>query len=119
MGDLDCHVSHAARRARQRRETRPSHARPCHPPRCAAAIPFITQEDQMTTSLPVIETKSADHDAAAALDHFVHAFEAYRDTNNTRLQEIETRLTTDVVTEDKLARIDTALDEAKQRLDRI
>ncbi|GEP09610.1 hypothetical protein MMMDOFMJ_0720 [Methylobacterium gnaphalii] len=81
----------------------------------------------MTAHSP-IETKSAspltEHKAAtgavdAALEGFARAFEAFKEANDTRLGEIETRLSADVLTEEKLARIDTALDEARFRLDRI
>ena len=70
----------------------------------------------MTTQL---HTKSAPDDVAGAFDEFARAFEAFRDTNDTRLAEIETRLTADVVTEEKLQRIDAAVDDAKRRLDRL
>jgi HK97 family phage major capsid protein len=66
---------------------------------------------------PAPETKSAD--VAAAFDDFARAFEAFKETNDERLAEIETRMSADVVREDKLARIDRALDEAKGRLDRL
>jgi HK97 family phage major capsid protein len=65
------------------------------------------------------DIKSAPDDVAAAFEDFSRAFEAFRDTNDTRLSEIETRLGADVVTEEKLTRIDAALDDAKRRLDRI
>jgi HK97 family phage major capsid protein len=68
----------------------------------------------MTTT---IETKSAD--VGAAFEDFARAFEAFKDTNDTRLGEIETRMGSDVVTDEKLARIDAALDDAKRRLDRL
>src|SRR5919112_4778467 len=70
----------------------------------------------MTTALI---TKSAPDDVAAAFDEFARAFEAFRDTNDTRLAEIETRLSADVLTDEKLTRIDAALDDAKRRLDRM
>jgi HK97 family phage major capsid protein len=72
-----------------------------------------------TTDITRIETKSAPHDVAAAFEEFARAFEAFKDANDTRLSEIETRMGADVVTEDKLTRIDAALDEAKRRLDRL
>ena len=65
------------------------------------------------------ETKSADGEVAAAFDEFARTFAAFRDTNDARLEEIETRLGADVVTEEKLTRIGSALDETKQRLDRL
>ena len=66
------------------------------------------------------ETKSAaSGDVAAAFEDFARTFDAFRATNDERLADIETRLSADVVTDEKLARIDTALDEAKRRLDRV
>ena len=67
------------------------------------------------------ETKSEplSGDVALAFDDFARTFDAFRQTNDRRLGEIETRLGADVVTEEKLARIDGALDEAKRRLDRL
>ncbi len=65
------------------------------------------------------DTKSAPDDVAAAFDEFARAFEAFKDTNDTRLSELETRLSGDVVTDEKLTRIDAALDDAKRRLDRL
>ncbi|HZY22733.1 MAG TPA: hypothetical protein VFE80_10050, partial [Beijerinckiaceae bacterium] len=47
------------------------------------------------------------------------AFEAFKDTNDSRLSRIETRLSGDVVTEEKLARIGDVLDEHTRRIDRV
>ncbi len=69
--------------------------------------------------IPVVETKSMSDDVASAFEDFARAFEAFKDANDTRLSEIETRLSSDVVTEEKLTRIDAALDDAKRRLDRL
>ncbi|WP_112663323.1 phage major capsid protein [Microvirga flavescens] len=69
--------------------------------------------------IPVVQTKSISDDVASAFEDFARAFEAFKDANDTRLGEIETRLTSDVVTDEKLTRIDTALDDAKRRLDRL
>lgn len=66
-----------------------------------------------------IETKSHPADVTHAFEDFARAFEAFKDANDTRLGEIETRLGSDVVSEEKLTRIDAALDEAKRRLDRL
>src|SRR4051812_49248224 len=62
------------------------------------------------------ETKSAD--VAAAFEEFARAFDAFKDTNETRLHEIETRLSSDVLTEEKLARIDEVLEAANRRHER-
>lgn len=63
----------------------------------------------------VPETKGTG-DMAAALGELMNAFEVFKETNDRRLAEIE-RHAADVVTDDKLARIDAALDEQKSRLD--
>ena len=62
------------------------------------------------------ETKSTD--AVAAFGDFHRAFEAFRETNDERLAQIEQRMASDVVTEEKLTRIDHALDDTRRRLDR-
>jgi len=58
-----------------------------------------------------IETKAAGPVVTAALDELMGAFEAYKETNERRLADIERRGSADVVTRDRLARIDKALDE--------
>ena len=57
--------------------------------------------------------------ARDAFDGLTQAFEAFKETNDIRLGQIEGRLGPDVLTEEKLARIDAALDSARTRLDRI
>lgn len=47
------------------------------------------------------------------------AFSAFREANDERLAQLETRLGLDALTEEKLSRIDQALDETKSRLDRL
>jgi HK97 family phage major capsid protein len=64
-----------------------------------------------------IETKTA-ASPAGDFEGLHRAFAAFQETNDQRLEQIENRLSADVVTEDKLARIDRAIDETKQRLDR-
>ena len=64
-----------------------------------------------------IETKSGGPDVAAAFEEFMGAFEAFKETNERRLGEIERRGSADVVTSEKLARIDRALDETKRVVD--
>ena len=55
----------------------------------------------------------------SAFDDFMRAFEAFKDTNDRRLGEIERRMSADAVTVDKLARIDRALDEHKRVVDEL
>jgi len=55
---------------------------------------------------------------AAAFDELHRAFSAFRETNDERLAQIESRISSDMLTDEKLARIDRALDETKTRIDR-
>jgi HK97 family phage major capsid protein len=74
-----------------------------------------------TKSAQSLENKAAGADPAVAeaMGELQRAFAAFRETNDTRLAEIEGRLSADVVTEEKLARIDAALDTTRTRLDRL
>ncbi len=65
-----------------------------------------------------LETK-AGQDIGAAMDDFMRAFEAFKETNDARLGEIETRMSADVVTREKLDRIDRALDDHKRAVDNL
>lgn len=64
------------------------------------------------------ETKAV-LDAAIAYEGFLRDFEAFKETNDRRLEEIERRGAADAVTSDKLARIDRALDQTKVTLDQL
>ncbi|WP_334175003.1 phage major capsid protein [Pseudoxanthobacter sp.] len=56
-------------------------------------------------------------DPAAAFESFMSAFDSFREANDRRLGEIERRSAADVLTLEKLDRLDAALDEHKRRLD--
>src|SRR5687768_3437491 len=73
----------------------------------------------MTALNQAPETKAAGNEFSLALDDVRYAFESYRATNDQRLAEIETRAGVDPLTEEKLVRIDAALDESRRRLDRM
>ncbi|PPD09200.1 MAG: phage major capsid protein [Methylocystis sp.] len=66
--------------------------------------------------MSAVENKSAGDDILADLNR---AFCAFKETNDERLTQLENRFGADVVTEEKLARIDHALDDTKSRLDRL
>lgn len=69
---------------------------------------------------PQIKSGPAHHqDVALAFDDFARTFDAFRQANDERLGQIETRLAADPVTEEKLARLDRALDDAQRRLERV
>ncbi|NGN40604.1 phage major capsid protein [Mesorhizobium sp. CGMCC 1.15528] len=68
-----------------------------------------------------LETKSAsgEHlDLSDAFGEFMTTFEAFKDSNNERLAQLERR-GTDVVTTEKVDRISRALDEQKRALDNL
>jgi HK97 family phage major capsid protein len=57
------------------------------------------------------ETKAGRTDVGQDIDLLMQAFEAFKDTNDDRLAQIERRASADVVTSDKLARIERTMDE--------
>ncbi len=65
------------------------------------------------------ETKATGNDVAMAFDEFMQAFEAFKTENDQRLQDMEKRMGVDVVTAEKLERINRALDVNKQRVDEL
>ena len=52
-----------------------------------------------------------------AFDDFMSAFESFKETNDERLAQIERRVGPDVVTTEKMERINRALDDTKRRMD--
>lgn len=63
------------------------------------------------------EIKSAT--TTAVFDEFMRTFAQFRDANDQRLAEIETRLGSDVITSERVDRINSALDEQKRVLDEL
>ncbi|MEX0345049.1 MAG: phage major capsid protein [Rhizobiaceae bacterium] len=77
---------------------------------------------QDITTGPAPENKAADGTAtevAEAFDEFMMAFEAFKQSNDERLEQIESKMSADVVTTDKVDRISSVLDEQKRALDRL
>jgi len=68
---------------------------------------------------PEVKSAGSGDDVSAAFDEFMQAFEAFRETNDERLGQIERRFSADVVTTEKMERIDAALDEQKRMIDRM
>ncbi|MFD0915870.1 phage major capsid protein [Pseudahrensia aquimaris] len=65
-----------------------------------------------------LETKMASSlDVVEAFDDFMNAFEGFKEANDERLTQIEKRMTSDVITEEKVSRINKAMDEQKRHLD--
>ncbi|MGQ0671676.1 MAG: phage major capsid protein [Hyphomicrobium sp.] len=66
-----------------------------------------------------LEAKAGAVQLGHEIDELMRAFEAFKDTNDRRLDEIERRGAADAVTGDKLARIDRALDETRRTIDEL
>lgn len=77
----------------------------------------------MTSITPHIGAPSPEKKGAAdlgfALDDLLRAFETYKEENDRRLADIETRGAADPLTTDKIDRLDRALDDYKRRLDEV
>ena len=64
-----------------------------------------------------LETK-ATAEIKDSFEEFMRSFEAFKEANDRRLKELETR-SGDVVSEEKVDRINRALDEQKRMLDQL
>ena len=62
---------------------------------------------------------NATREVKAEFGSFQRTFETYRNANDQRLSELDQRLGADVLTREKVERIDRALDEHKQRMDEL
>ncbi|MCO5073516.1 MAG: phage major capsid protein [Rhizobiaceae bacterium] len=74
--------------------------------------------EAMTKCAPEVKSAGAGGDVQDAFHEFMSTFEAFKDDNDRRLAEIESK-SADVVTADKVDRISRALDEQKRALDRL
>ncbi|MEF2073827.1 phage major capsid protein [Consotaella aegiceratis] len=59
------------------------------------------------------------NEAGQAFDQFMAVLESFRQANDERLAEIESRMSADVLSEEKVDRIGRALDEHERRLERL
>jgi HK97 family phage major capsid protein len=69
------------------------------------------------TSAPEIKAAGSSQDVAEAFGEFMEAFEAFKSANDERLAQIENRYGADTITDEKVDRISSALDEQKRVLD--
>jgi len=79
----------------------------------------MTQQVTIAPEIMAPEVKGVPETVTAAFDEFMEAFEAFKEVNDTRLGEIEKKLTADVVTRDKMDRINRAMDDQKKVLDQL
>jgi nucleoside-diphosphate-sugar epimerase len=66
-----------------------------------------------------LETKAGASEVGAAFEDFMHAFEAFKETNDERLEALERRSGSDPLVEEKLVRLDRALDAHRRVVDEI
>ena len=71
------------------------------------------------TDTTTLETKGAGGETARAFEEFLEAFEAFKETNDQRLAEIEQRGASDTLVAEKLARIEETLDSTKRVADNL
>ncbi len=72
-------------------------------------MPMTAEPAATPTSLEVVE----------AFDEFMRSFEAFKEANDERLAQLEEQVGTDTVTEEKVRRINRALDDQKRTLDHL
>ncbi|TWD47003.1 HK97 family phage major capsid protein [Agrobacterium vitis] len=65
------------------------------------------------------EIKAIPETMTAAFDEFMEAFSEFKQANDQRLGEIEQKLTADVITRDKVERINKAMDEQARVIDQL
>jgi HK97 family phage major capsid protein len=65
------------------------------------------------------EVKALGMDSRSAVHDLMGVFEEFKETNDARLRDLERRMTTDVLHNEKLTRLDHALTEAQKRLERL
>lgn len=65
------------------------------------------------------EIKAVPDTVTAAFEDFMEAFEAFKEVNDKRLGEIEEKMSADVVTRDRMERINRAVDDNKKVLDQL
>lgn len=73
----------------------------------------------LTDRLEIKASISAAPESEATLGELMSAFEEFKRTNDGRLKELEKRGAADALTEDKLGRLNQALDGAKAAMDRL
>lgn len=76
-------------------------------------------ELKATSTAPDLETKIADSEVSNAFEDFMETFTSFREANERRLVEIERRSGADVISIEKVDRINRAIDDQKRVLDEL
>ncbi|WP_244314021.1 phage major capsid protein [Roseibium denhamense] len=84
-----------------------------------SALPPVPPISQLPGSpaAPASDVNTSGADVARSFDSFFQTFEAYRSVNDARIAEIENRGSADILTLEKLDRLDSALNATQRRLD--
>ena len=81
-------------------------------------VPRIGASLKGEARAPEVKSVGA-HEVRDAMDEFLSAFDDFKQANDERLDEIEKKLSADVVTEEKVDRINRALDRQKKTVDEL
>ena len=73
----------------------------------------------MHNSEPAPETKAAGDGLGETFDDFMEAFEAFKESNDRRLSELETRRGADALTVEKMDRISRSMDAQQRAIDQL
>jgi HK97 family phage major capsid protein len=84
---------------------------------------YSRKESDPTNSIEPLPAQVAGgnnaQDVAEAFDEFMQAFEAFRETNDERLAQMESRVGADVITTEKMNRINSVIDDQKRLMDHL
>ncbi len=76
-------------------------------------------EELTHSAAPETKSHAGTAELSTAFEEFMTSFEAFKEANDERLAELETRMSADVLTTEKVERISKALDEQKRVMDRL
>lgn len=74
------------------------------------------------STIPPYEIKAdhlSDPEIGIAFDEFMRAFEEFKHTNDDRLDQLERKTTTDIITDEKLNRLNDAIDSNQRKMDEL
>lgn len=75
--------------------------------------------DTKLENTPVLETKMGPSDLKTAQADFASTFAAFKDANDQRLAEIEKKASADILLDDKVARLNAALDSQSKQIENL
>ena len=75
--------------------------------------------DTKLENTSVLETKMGPSDLKTAQADFASTFAAFKDANDQRLAEIEKKASADILLDDKVARLNAALDSQSKQIENL